>query len=118
MKKYIMAIIAIASVVSAVEYQVNVIIPVKTEVVVTKTNVVESVTASAFVMERFVANVESTNVTFVIHGSYRDAQGKVIKRKMIPVTSEQASQMMPTIGDVMAAARTAIESNIVTLLAE
>lgn len=122
MKKIIIAIIAVITVIAvaaqSAEYPVNMTIPVKKEVVTTVTNVTESVTASVFVLERFAANVESTNVTFVIHGSYRDAQGKVIKRKIIPITMERAAQMMPSIGDVMTDARMAVEANIGTMLAE
>lgn len=119
MKKHIIAIIAIAGIVSAAEYLVNVSIPVKTEVVTTVTNVTESVTASVFVLERFIANVEqATNTTFVIHGSYRDANGKILKRKVIPIKMEQALQIMPSITNVMDAAQSVVETNIQNLLAE
>ena len=119
MNKMIIAGLAIAGLAMAAEYPVSVTIPVKTEVVTTVTNVTESVSATAFVLERFIADVENpTNVSFRIVGSYRDAAGVVIKRKTIPVPLAQARLLMPEIGAVMTQAQGAIEANIGTLLGE
>jgi len=117
--KKIIAIIALvsASLVYAGEYAVTKVIPITTAVAVT--NVTSSATATAFVLERLIANIESTNgPSFVIVGTYRDVTGAVLQRKVIPVSFAQAIQMMPNLPDVMAAAQGSVEASIASLLAE
>jgi len=116
MRKYIIAGLMAAGLAMAAEYAVTTVIPVKTEV--TTTNVTESVTAVKFVLERFIADVETTNTSFRIVGSYRDADGKILRRRTIMVPMAQARLIMPEVDDVMGAAQLSVAANIEALLAE
>ena len=112
MKKIIIAIIAIACLVHAEEYAVTKPIPVTKQATTT-------VMATQFVTERLMVELkEGTNYTFMIMGSYQDADGNALERKNIRVTYQQAVQMMPEIAQVMETARSAVDAAIPTLLAE
>ena len=120
MKKYVaILIVAMAGTVFAKDYAVNVEIPVTQEVVITKTNVTSAVSAAVFSSERFVVDLnDGEKYSFTILGFFKDANGKVIQRKVFKVSYEQAVQMMPSISSVMEEARSAVDSAIPSLLAQ
>ncbi len=112
MKKSIIAIIAIAGLVQAGEYVTS------KQITVTKQATV-NVTATKFVTERLMVDLKAgTNYTFMIMGSYMDADGSAIESKVIRVTYQQAVQMMPEIAQVMETARSVVDATIPALLAQ
>jgi hypothetical protein len=111
MKKYIIAIIAVATLGIAADYNVNVSIPVNTATVVNKTATVAQV-ESLSVMTRGI------NPVFLIRVVLKDAEGAELERKTVRMTLEQARLLMPEIDQIMGQAQLAIAANIEALLAE